>query len=98
MRSSTARAVDLRRIHNAYMLPRNAAQERLDQRIVRASEHQHVGVVKSIRKSLSEIDLRDLLGNGMVNPSLFDKGHQQRTGFLARIQAGRPEPCDRRGC
>src|SRR5579863_4657725 len=51
----------LRRIHNADMPWCYALKQRLEQRVMRATQYQCVGVVEAIRERLREIDACDLL-------------------------------------
>ncbi len=83
----------LGRVHNRDVLRRHSPQQRLDQRIMRAAKHQHVGIVCVVRKTLRQINLRHLLRHRMFHPSLFDQWHKQRTRLLPhRDPAGFERP------
>ena len=43
---------------------------------MRAAKDKSISIAKSIRERLVEINARDLLGDGMLDPSLFDKRNQ----------------------
>src|SRR5437763_6775884 len=58
---------------------------------MRASEHERVGVLKLFGEGLREINARDLLGHGMINPSFFDQRNQQRARLFASLEAARFE-------
>src|ERR1700733_7729865 len=70
-------------IHDAHMGRRQAMQKRLEQRVVRAPENQRVGIVEAVSKSLAQVNPRDLLGYGMLDPSFFHQRDQQWTSLLA---------------
>src|SRR5579872_518823 len=67
------------------MRGRNPAQDRLEQRIMRASEHENIRCIEAIGKGLTEVDSGDLLCHRVLYPSFFDQRNQQRTGFLASL-------------
>ena len=69
------------------MRRRHAMQQRLEQRIVGTAEHQSVRVAEAIGKGLTQINTGDLLGDGVLDPSLFDQRNQQRASLLPRIEA-----------
>jgi len=69
------------------MAGRHAVQQRLQQRVMGATQDQNVGVMETVTESLGKIDASDLLGDRVLDPTLFDKGHEQRARFLVRAQA-----------
>src|ERR1700691_6784178 len=69
------------------MRRRDAMQQWLEQRIVSAPEHKSIRIAESVGKGLIQVDAGDLFGDGVLDPPFFDQRHQQRTSFLARIEA-----------
>src|SRR5215472_10099163 len=53
---------------------------------MRATEHQRVGLMKTIREGLGEINTSDLFGDGVLHPSFFHQRNQQGTSLLPRLQ------------
>src|SRR5215472_9105140 len=50
-------------------------------------QNQRVGVMEAIRKGRGEVDPRNLLGDRMLDPSLFNQRNEQRARLLACLQA-----------
>ena len=78
-----------RRVDNCHVRWSHAPQQRLEQRIVRAAQHQHVGIVKSVAERLGQINARNLLGDGMLSPTLFYQWNQQRARLLVGLESAR---------
>src|SRR5208282_4957839 len=76
----------LRRIYNAGLRWRHPPQQFPEQGIMRAAQHEHVGVTEPIGKSLAEINSSHLLGDRMLKPPLLDQGNQQRTSLLDHLK------------
>src|SRR5271166_5147184 len=76
----------LGRIHDLHAFGNDAAQQRRKERIVRAGEHQNVSLIWRRCHRLTEIDARDLLGHGMINPSFLHQRNKKRAGFLVRYE------------
>ena len=55
------------------MRRRHTPQQRLDEGIVRAPQHQHVGVVKSVGEGFRQINPRHLFGYCMLYPAFLDQ-------------------------
>src|SRR6202042_2740761 len=51
-----------------------------------AAQNQRIGVTKSVGERLLQINAGDLLGDGVLDPSLLNQGNQQRTRLLPRAQ------------
>jgi hypothetical protein len=73
----------LRRINDGDVGGRDAAQHRLDERVVGAAEDKDVGIVGLGRKGVRQIDLCNLDRHRMIDPSFFNKRHKERTSFLS---------------
>src|ERR1700683_1849504 len=74
-------------IDDSHMRRRHSAQQRLEQRIMRAAEHKSVGVVETVTKGLAQINAGYLFRDRVLHPSFFDERHQQRASLLPRIKA-----------
>ena len=82
----TTRAVDSAESTICIVVGNDAAQQRRDQRIVGAGQHQHISLLRRLRHRLAEIDARHLLGHGMLDPSFFHQRDKQRARLLVGLQ------------
>ena len=73
----------LRGINDGDVGGRDAAQHRLDERVMGAAQDKDVGIMGLGRKGVRQIDLRDLDRHRMIDPSFLNKRNKERTGFLS---------------
>lgn len=71
-----------RRIDDRYVSRRDPAEQRLNERIVRAAEDKNIGVGYLSGECFVQINSRDLLGDRILDPSFLDQRHKERTGFF----------------
>jgi hypothetical protein len=78
-------------VHDGDVGRGDAAQKRLDQRVMRASENEDVGFSCRAPHCFGQIDSGDLLGDRVLDPSFFDEGDEQRAGFFESCEASAGE-------
>jgi len=64
------------RVDDSDMRGCNPVEQRLEQRIVRASQNEDVGVGKTIGERLIQVDAGYLFSDRVLYPSFFDEGHK----------------------
>ena len=81
----------VRGVDDVYAGRRYAPQQRMQQWIVRAAKHEHIGLVKSIGKCFLQVDARDLFGHRMIDPTFLDQRYKQRASLFVRFDSARLE-------